>query len=61
MVDMPITTTSGKTFTHAEHQELARLIYKRFGENLSAATAAWRRLLQNDTTEGEFADLMGPL
>ena len=53
-----ITTTSGKPFTLDQHKQLAQLIYLRWGEDLAAATVAWRRLFQNSTTEGQFADLL---
>ncbi len=56
---MSITTTSGERFTDADSQELARLIFRRFGRDLGAATVAWRRLLQNSTTERDFERLLG--
>lgn len=55
---MTVTTTNGKPFTLTQHVEMARLIYRRFGEDLPAATAAWRRLLQNNTSEAEFFELV---
>ena len=55
---MDIRTTAGETFTKSESQEMARLIYKRFGKELSAAAAAWRRLLQNNCSDHQFASLL---
>ena len=52
-----VTTTSGKPFTNGEVSLLARLIYRRFGDNAFAATAAWRRLLQNDAEVDDFLTL----
>jgi hypothetical protein len=52
-----ITTTAGETFTAAESRELARLILKRWGNDLAAAACAWRRLMQNNCTDAGFADL----
>lgn len=53
-----ITTTSGKRFTSKEHGALARLIYQRFGEDITAATNAWRRMLQNSATESDFREML---
>ena len=53
-----IITTAGHPFTWAEHVELARLIYKRFGKDSSAAAAAWRRMLENTATVGDFMRLV---
>lgn len=50
-----IITTAGDPFKWNEHVLLARLIYKRFGNDANAAAAAWRRMLQNSAT---VADLM---
>jgi hypothetical protein len=49
---------TGETFTLDESRELARLVHKRFGRDLPAATAAWRRLLQNSATETDFKRLV---
>ena len=54
-----VTTTNGDVFTIVEHVDLARLILKRFGYDLTAATEAWCRLLQNDTQPSDFAELVG--
>jgi len=53
-----IATTNREVFTSAESVDLARLIFKRFGRDLEAATAAWRRLLQNSCTKEDFAALL---
>lgn len=53
-----ITTTAGESFTWEEHKSLARLVYKRFGRNLEAAAAAWRRLLENSCQVSDFARLL---
>ena len=53
-----VTTTRGESFTAVEHVDLARLIHKRFGRNNLTAVAAWRRLLENDTTVAEFEELL---
>ena len=51
-------TTSGETYTYGEACGLAILIYKRFGRDSGAAAAAWRRMLQNSTTEEDFLQLI---
>lgn len=58
MNNTDIITTAGHPFTWAEHVELARLIYKRFCEDSSAATAACRRMLENAATVGDFMRLV---
>lgn len=55
---MTITTTAGEKFTRAESVQMAQLVYKRFGRDLAAATAAWNRLLQNNCTATAFAILL---
>lgn len=49
-----IHTTDGKLFGPEEHRALARLIYQRYGCDAEAATAAWRRMLQNNATSKDF-------
>lgn len=39
-------------------QELARLIYERWGNDLPAAAVAWRRLYQNNCSDSEFKKLV---
>jgi len=53
-----ITTTSKETFTHGHACDLAWMIYLRFGRDMPSAAAAWRRLLQNNCTDAQFADLV---
>lgn len=57
-LESTITTTDGEAFTIEESRQLARLVLKRFGNNLIAATRAWRRLLQNDCTIEDFQALI---
>lgn len=52
-----ITTTAKEPFTLFQSAELAHLIWLRFGRDDRAATEAWLRLLENDTTIGEFVRL----
>lgn len=52
-----VRTTSGETFSGEEAAQLAALIYKRFGWELPAAAAAWRRLLGNNCSDDQFRDL----
>jgi len=42
-----VITTAGERFTLDMHRELARLVWVRFGRDAQAATAAWRRMMQN--------------
>jgi hypothetical protein len=53
-----VTTTNGEIFTAVEHVDLARLIHKRFGRDIESACAAWRRLLENNTTVSQFKELL---
>lgn len=57
-MDQNITTTAGEQFTYAEHCQMAALIYKRFGNNQRAATAAWCRMMENSTTASDFMRLV---
>ncbi len=52
------TTVSGERFPKEDSALLALLIYRRFGRNAIAATAAWRRLLMNDCRIEEFQRLI---
>jgi hypothetical protein len=54
-----VTAVGGEKFTGEESALMAALIYKRFGWELPAAAAAWRRLLGNSCSDEEFADLAG--
>lgn len=53
-----IKTTAGEYFTVIEHVDMARLVFKRFGNNPESATAAWRRMLQNNCPVEEFMQLV---
>lgn len=52
-----VTTTSGERFTETESQQLAALIWKRFGWDDEAAAAAWRRMLGNSCPTVDFVAL----
>ena len=56
--DLTITTTDRKKFVAADHYDLARLVFKRFGHDPQAATSAWRRMLQNSATVEDFMGLV---
>jgi hypothetical protein len=58
MSKLNITTTNGETFTYRQTCEMAHSIYLRFGRDLSASVGAWSRLMQNDTSTGQFLDLL---
>ena len=49
-----VTTTAGEPFTAAETEILAALILQRFGWEVSAAAAGWRRLLGNNCPDADF-------
>lgn len=52
-----VTTTAGEAFTAADSAALALAVYRRFGRDSGAAAAAWRRLLQNGTSDRDFMAL----
>lgn len=56
---MNVTTTAGEYFSGHDHATLALMVYKRFGYDLESATAAWRRMLQNNATKSDFMSLLG--
>ena len=56
---LTVTTTNGKKFTGLQHARMAYLVYQRFGEDMSAAAEAWRRLLQNNCEDWRFEELVG--
>ena len=58
MTDLNVITTKGERFTEAENFKLAKLIYKRFGNDLIEATAAWNRLLENNCSQSDFLRLV---
>jgi hypothetical protein len=55
---LAVMTTSGEVFTGEESKLLARLVYKRFGNNLPLSVSVWRRILQNSCTEDDFKKLI---
>lgn len=61
MNNTDIITVACDPFCWAEHVALARLIFKRFGKDSSAAAAAWRRMLGNNATVAEFMRLVNDL
>ena len=58
MSDRDITTTDGEVFTHESACQMAELVYLRFGKDLKAASEAWSRMMQNDTSPAQFAGLI---
>lgn len=58
-MNQTITTTAREEFTEEDSRDLARMVLRRFGYELDAATAAWRRLLGNSCPEHDFLDLVG--
>lgn len=52
------TTTNGSAFTRTESIDMARIVFKRFGHDPEAATAAWCRLLQNQASVSDFMALI---
>ena len=62
MIDLnalTVTTTSGDKFTGLQHANMAWLIYRRFGNDMAAAAAAWRRMMENSTPDHQFEELVG--
>lgn len=55
---MSVSTTFGETFNESDNAQLALLVYKRFGYDLESATLAWKRMLQNNATKGDFMKLL---
>jgi hypothetical protein len=55
---LTVTTTNGSLFTGEQSAKLAILVYKRFGCNMSAACKAWRRMLESNCPEADFAALI---
>ena len=54
-----ITTTARECFTAEDSRQLAQLVCRRFGYELAAAAAAWRRMLQNGCSDHQFEELVG--
>lgn len=55
---MSITTTCGERFTREDSAQLAYMIHVRFGRVIAVSAAAWRRMLQNNCTDAQFAELV---
>lgn len=55
--NLHVTTTSGETFTGEEHAQMAHLIYKRFGYDVTLAANKWRQMLQNNVSDADFLKL----
>lgn len=53
-----IITTAGEHWTFEDSRRLAKLIYRRWGNDAEAATEAWRRMLQNSATVTDFLELI---
>lgn len=53
-----VTTTANEVFSGENTELLALLVFKRFGRDQEAATAAWRRLLGNSATTADFMQLV---
>jgi hypothetical protein len=56
---LTVTTTAREKFTGHEAREMANLVFKRFGRNWEAATAAWRRMMENGCDVESFKKLCG--
>lgn len=56
---LTVTTTAGEKFDTVRSRRLAWDVFERFGYDLDAAAAAWRRLMENGTTPHHFAQLLG--
>lgn len=50
--------TKNEVFSAGDCCNLAWLIYRRWGRDMAAAASAWRRLLQNNCADGDFAELV---
>jgi len=55
---LDVTTTAREVFTHCQSQQLATLLWLRFGRNDHQAAAAWRRMLENDCPTSLFMKLV---
>lgn len=56
--DPAVYTTIGEPFTYGQCAQLAYLIWLRFGRNMESARAAWSRMLENDSSLADFAELV---
>lgn len=48
----------GSVYTARQQRALAHAVYERFARDLPSATAAWRRMLQNNCSESAFRALL---
>lgn len=53
-----IPLSNGEVFTRGDTWELAELLHKRFGRDIHATAAAWRRMLQNSATVDDLTLLI---
>ena len=51
-------TTDGEIFTYQEACEMARLVFKRFGNQPGAASTAWNRMMEINIKPWEFMRLV---
>lgn len=49
-----IKTTDGSFFSISDHADMARLVFKRFGHDITEASAAWSRMMETETDESDF-------
>lgn len=49
-----ITTTNGEIFSYDDHCRMAVMVHIRFGRSITLSVAAWRRMMQNDCSQGGF-------
>lgn len=53
-----VRTTNNDVFSATDTQHLATLIWRRWGQDTAAAAIAWRRLMQNNCSDAQFAQLL---
>ena len=58
MLSLDVTTANGERFSTEQSADLAYMVYRRFGRNIPAAVAAWRRLLENNCDDVHFEALL---
>lgn len=56
--DNDVIANDGCVFTYKDHAALAFLIWRRWGRDMAAGAVAWRRLLQNDCSDEDYAALV---
>lgn len=57
VITQPVTTTAREVFSGRDTQRMAALVLRRFGYDVPAAAAAWRRLLGNNCPDHAFAEI----